>query len=73
MTRSRIFTVQGELNAEAAKLGLRVFSYAPGDGSRRYRLALALVANLAELARSLTATGKRASSFRFRSTTKPCL
>lgn len=41
MTRSRIFTVQGELNAEAAKLGLRVFSYVPGDGSRRYRLALA--------------------------------
>lgn len=30
MTRSRILTVQGELNAEAAKLGLRVFSYAAG-------------------------------------------
>lgn len=41
MTRSRILTVQGELSAEAGKLGLRVFSYAPGDGARRYRLVLA--------------------------------
>lgn len=40
MTRSRILTVQGELNAEASKLGLRVFSYSPGDGARRYRLVL---------------------------------
>lgn len=49
MTRSRILTVQGELNAEAGKLGLRVFSYAPGDGARRYRIVLCVRPAIADM------------------------